>query len=54
MDVIGPIISAIPPAALPIVAVILGLAYLHFKFGKVEKDRATTKDIRDKDSQDDE
>ena len=48
---IAAIISAIPPAAIPIVIVILGLGYLYFKFGKVEKDRAITKDIRDKDSQ---
>jgi uncharacterized protein HemX len=48
---IGAIISAIPPSAIPIVVVILGLGYLWFKFGQEKKDRALTKDIRDKDSQ---
>lgn len=51
MDVIGPILSVVPPVALPLVVVILGLGYLYFKFGKVEKDREVTKAVRDKDSQ---
>lgn len=51
MNELGTIIAAIPPAALPIVVVIIGIAYLYFKFNKVEKDREETKSIRDKDSQ---
>lgn len=46
------LIAAIPSGALPIVVVILGLAYLYFKFNKVEKDREVTKQQRDTDSQD--
>ena len=45
------LIAAIPSGALPIVVVILGLAYLYFKFSKVEKDREVTKQQRDNDSQ---
>ena len=45
------LIAAIPSGALPIVVVILGLAYLYFKFNKVEKDREVTKQQRDSDSQ---
>lgn len=48
---IGAILSLVPPSAIPIVIVILGLGYLYFKFGQEKKDRAITKDIRDKDSQ---
>lgn len=44
-------ISAISPAALPIVICIIGIAYLYFKFGRVQKDREVTKAERDKDSQ---
>lgn len=51
MSELGTIIAAIPPAALPIVVVILGLGYLYFKFNKLEKDRDTTKSDRNKDSQ---
>ena len=50
-SVIGTILSAISPSALPIVVVILGLAYLYFKFKKVEDDRKSTKIARDNDSQ---
>lgn len=51
-DNISALISAIPPSALPIVVVIIGIAYLYFKFNQVEKDRESTKLTRDKDSQD--
>lgn len=44
-------ISAISPTALPIVICIIGIAYLWFKFGRVQKDREETKAERDKDSQ---
>lgn len=50
-EAISTLISAIPSGALPIVVVILGLAYLYFKFNKVEKDREVTKQQRDSDSQ---
>lgn len=48
---ISALISAIPPSALPIVVVIIGIAYLYFKFSKMEQDRNTTKVNRDADSQ---
>ena len=38
--------------ALPLVVCVLGIGYLYFKFSRVEKDRESTKAIRDKDSQD--
>jgi len=50
-EIISNIVSAIPSGALPIVVLLLGFAYLYFKFGKVEKDRAETKTQRDKDSE---
>lgn len=50
-SIISSILAAISPSALPIVVVILGLAYLYFKFNKVEKDREVTKQQRDNDSQ---
>lgn len=50
-EAITSLIAAIPSGALPIVVVILGLAYLYFKFNKVEKDREVTKQQRDSDSQ---
>ena len=50
-EAISTLISAIPSGALPIVVVILGLAYHYFKFNKVEKDREVTKQQRDNDSQ---
>jgi len=50
-EAISTLIAAIPSGALPIVVVILGLAYLYFKFNKVEKDREVTKQQRDSDSQ---
>lgn len=50
-EAITSLIAAIPSGALPIVVVILGLAYLYFKFGRMEKDRQETKTARDSDSQ---
>ena len=50
-EAITSLIVAIPPSALPIVVVIIGIAYLYFKFNKVEKDREVTKQQRDSDSQ---
>lgn len=51
MEALTQVIASVPPSALPIVVVILGLAYLYFKFNKVEKDREATKQQRDTDSQ---
>lgn len=45
------LVSALSPSALPIVVVIIGIAYLYFKFSKMEQDRNTTKVNRDADSQ---
>lgn len=50
-EIISYIVSAIPSGALPIVVLLLGFAYLYFKFGKVEKDREATKTQRDRDSE---
>lgn len=50
-QIITNIISALSPSALPIVIVIIGVAYLYFRFNKLEKDRDTTKSVRDNDSQ---
>ena len=50
-EAIPSLITAIPPSALPIVVVIIGIAYLYFKFTKMEQDRNTTKETRDNDSQ---
>ena len=46
-QIISQIISAISPSALPLVVVILGGLYIYKKIGK---DRAETKELRDKDS----
>lgn len=46
------IISSLSPSALPMVVCIIGIAYLWFKFGRVQQDRVETKAERDKDSQD--
>lgn len=51
-SVLTSIINAIPGSALPLVVCVLGLGYFWFKFNKVEKDRESTKELRDKDSQD--
>lgn len=50
-QIITSIITTLSPSALPIVIVIIGIAYLYFKFNKLEKDRDTTKSVRDNDSQ---
>lgn len=50
-QIITSIITSLSPSALPIVIVIIGIAYLYFKFNKLEKDRDTTKSARDNDSQ---
>lgn len=50
-QIISTIISSLSPSALPIVIVIIGVAYLYFRFNKLEKDRDTTKSVRDNDSQ---
>lgn len=50
-QIITTIISSLSPSALPIVIVIIGVAYLYFKFNKLEKDRDNTKSARDSDSQ---
>lgn len=50
-EAITSLIAAIPPSALPIVVVIIGIAYLYFKFTKMEQDRNNTKVNRDADSQ---
>jgi len=50
-QIISTIISSLSPSALPIVIVIIGIAYLYFKFNKLEKDRDNTKSVRDSDSQ---
>ena len=49
--IVSQILGALSPSALPIVIVIIGIAYLYFKFNKLEKDRDTTKSARDSDSQ---
>lgn len=52
MEALSQVLAAIPASALPIVVCIIAIAYLYFKFRGTEKDRAETKAIRDKDSQD--
>lgn len=44
-------ISSVDPHSLPLVVVIIAIAYLYFKFHKVETDRSETKQLRDTDSQ---
>lgn len=44
-------ISSVDPHSLPLVVVIIAIAYLWFKFHKVETDRSETKLQRDTDSQ---
>ena len=51
MEALTQVIAAIPASALPLVVVIVAVAYLFFKFKGTEKDRSETKAIRDKDSQ---
>lgn len=45
------LISSVDPHSLPLVVVIIAIAYLWFKFRKVETDRSETKLQRDTDSQ---
>ena len=49
-QIISNIISSLSPSALPIVIVIIGIAYLYFKFNKLEKDRDNTKTVKDRDN----
>lgn len=51
MEALSQVIAAIPASALPLVVVIVAVVYLYFKFKGTEKDRAETKAVRDKDSQ---
>lgn len=44
-------IGAVDPHSLPLVVVVIAVAYLWFKFRKVETDRFETKQQRDTDSQ---
>ena len=44
-------ISSVDPHSLPLVVVVIAIAYLWFKFRKVETDRSETKQQRDTDSQ---
>lgn len=46
-EILTAIITTISPAALPIVVVIIYIAYLHFKFNNLDKDREVTKQQRD-------
>lgn len=52
MEALTQVIAAIPASALPLVVVIVAVAYLFLKFKGTEKDRSETKAARDKDSQD--
>ena len=45
------LISSVDPHSLPLVVVVIAVAYLWFKFRKVEEDRSETKQQRDTDSQ---
>lgn len=44
-------VSSVDPHSLPLVVVVIAVAYLWFKFRKVETDRFETKQQRDTDSQ---
>lgn len=44
-------VSSVDPHSLPLVVVIIAIAYLYFRFHKVEIDRSETKLQRDTDSQ---
>lgn len=50
-EAITAIIGALSPSALPVVILCLGGLYLWFRFGRMEKDRSETKQLRDTDSQ---
>ena len=45
------IIGSVDPHSLPLVVVVIAVAYLWFKFRNVEADRLETKQLRDNDSQ---
>ena len=44
-------VSSVDPHSLPLVVVVIAIAYLYFRFHKVETDRFETKQQRDMDSQ---
>ena len=46
-EILSQLITSLSPSALPLVVVILGIFYIYKKIGK---DRAETKELRDKDS----
>lgn len=50
-SIITTIVSAISPSALPLVVVVVAVVYFYFKFKGLEKDRESTKELRDNDSQ---
>lgn len=49
--IINTLISALSPAALPLVVVVVAAIYFYFKFKGIEQDRMNTKQQRDTDSQ---
>lgn len=49
--IINTVISALSPAALPLVVVVVAAIYFYFKFKGIEQDRMNTKQQRDTDSQ---
>lgn len=49
--IINNLISALSPAALPLVVVVVAAIYFYFKFKGIEQDRMNTKQQRDTDSQ---
>lgn len=50
-SIVNNIISALSPAALPLVVVIVAGLYFYYKFKSLEQDRVNTKQQRDTDSQ---
>lgn len=49
--IINNLITALSPAALPLVVVVVAAIYFYFKFKGIEQDRLNTKQQRDTDSQ---
>lgn len=49
--IINNLITALSPAALPLVVVVIAAIYFYFKFKGIEQDRLNTKQQRDTDSQ---
>lgn len=49
--IINTVITALSPAALPLVVVVVAAIYFYFKFKGIEQDRMNTKQQRDTDSQ---